>query len=215
MGAHLAQWVCQWLAEMYLHSWDVFTREWVVDVSNHHAGFPNSTISYSNALDMLKSCHWFTIFLVYDAKKIINVCGSSWIYHNYIVNLKIDWLIRIMKSIISDHVYIMAALQREKVQGFDAFMALAESLAQEGKKVYALFTGSVDPDTGSSWCPDCVQGRLGREWGWSMQYKQAYKVVLCTMWKVNKHLITEEVISFFKLFFFTNLHKHRHVLAIS
>lgn len=54
----------------------------------------------------------------------------------------------------------MATLQREKVEGFDAFLSFAQSLAQEGKIVYALFKGSVDPETGSNWCPDCVKGKI-------------------------------------------------------
>ena len=51
-------------------------------------------------------------------------------------------------------------LQRKEVEGLDNFLALAESLKGDGKKVYALFTGNKDTSTGISWCPDCVKGSI-------------------------------------------------------
>lgn len=43
------------------------------------------------------------------------------------------------------------------VQGYDAFIKLADSLTSKGELVHVLFTGSKDPVTGVSWCPFCVK----------------------------------------------------------
>ncbi|KAL7638618.1 UNVERIFIED_CONTAM: hypothetical protein RMT77_011190 [Armadillidium vulgare] len=42
------------------------------------------------------------------------------------------------------------------VEGFDSFIEKAEALKSTGKPTYVLFSGSKDPATGKSWCPDCV-----------------------------------------------------------
>ena len=53
-------------------------------------------------------------------------------------------------------------VQRRQVEGFAAFEQLHTELSGSGKDVFILFSGSVDPATGHSWCPDCVSG----EWCW-------------------------------------------------
>ena len=46
-------------------------------------------------------------------------------------------------------------VKKIEVEGHDAFMkAVSEN---EGKEIFALFSGSVNAN-GESWCPDCVVG---------------------------------------------------------
>ena len=51
-------------------------------------------------------------------------------------------------------------VQRRQVEGFAAFEQLHAELSGSGKEVFVLFSGSVDPATGHSWCPDCVSGKM-------------------------------------------------------
>lgn len=53
----------------------------------------------------------------------------------------------------------MASLERKEVEGLDNFLSLAEESKKAGKRVYGLFTGSKNSETGNSWCPDCVKGK--------------------------------------------------------
>lgn len=43
-----------------------------------------------------------------------------------------------------------------EVEGFEAFVSKVEALKSTGNSTFVLFSGSVDPSTGKSWCPDCV-----------------------------------------------------------
>ncbi|XP_043215743.1 thioredoxin domain-containing protein 17-like [Amphibalanus amphitrite] len=47
-------------------------------------------------------------------------------------------------------------VQRRQVEGFAAFEQVYAELNGSDKDVFILFSGSVDPATGHSWCPDCV-----------------------------------------------------------
>ncbi|TRY62654.1 hypothetical protein TCAL_00868 [Tigriopus californicus] len=49
-------------------------------------------------------------------------------------------------------------VQKYKVEGFEAFEAKLADIQREfaGKTVLVLFSGSKDPKTHQSWCPDCV-----------------------------------------------------------
>lgn len=47
-----------------------------------------------------------------------------------------------------------------KVEGIEAFNKTIAELEKEGGDVFVLFSGSKDPSTGTSWCPDCVAGKL-------------------------------------------------------
>eukprot|EP00806_Schmidingerella_arcuata_P007518 Macronucleus_7890.p1 GENE.Macronucleus_7890~~Macronucleus_7890.p1 ORF type:complete len:128 (+),score=45.41 Macronucleus_7890:1-384(+) len=38
----------------------------------------------------------------------------------------------------------------------DAFTAAFNAKADAGNKFIAIFTGTINPDTNESWCPDCV-----------------------------------------------------------
>ena len=42
-------------------------------------------------------------------------------------------------------------------EGSERLLALIEE-NKHCSSIFVLFTGSVDPDTGKSWCPDCVTG---------------------------------------------------------
>ena len=50
-------------------------------------------------------------------------------------------------------------LRRERAAGLQQLLELLERLEKEGGAVYVLFCGDRDPQTGDSWCPDCVKGK--------------------------------------------------------
>ncbi|XP_077965601.1 thioredoxin domain-containing protein 17-like [Styela clava] len=43
------------------------------------------------------------------------------------------------------------------VEGYEAFMSKISELEEQKKEIYCLFSGSVDPQSGKNWCPDCVK----------------------------------------------------------
>jgi len=47
-------------------------------------------------------------------------------------------------------------VQRRELEGFAAFEEVYAELNGSDKDVFLLFSGSLDPATGKSWCPDCV-----------------------------------------------------------
>lgn len=50
-------------------------------------------------------------------------------------------------------------VQRHHVQGYENFLKYMEDLkAATATPTYVLYTGTKLPDTGESWCPDCVEG---------------------------------------------------------
>ena len=51
-------------------------------------------------------------------------------------------------------------LRRISVSGLPELMSSIEALKSSGNKVYVLFCGTTDPETGHSWCSDCVKGKL-------------------------------------------------------
>ena len=53
----------------------------------------------------------------------------------------------------------MSSKQIVRVEGFENFKAQVEEWSKEKKgNLFVYFSGSKDPDTGVSWCPDCVTG---------------------------------------------------------
>ena len=52
-------------------------------------------------------------------------------------------------------------MERLSVEGIDSVLQAAEERQDKAGGVFILFCGSVQPDTGDSWCPDCVKGELG------------------------------------------------------
>ena len=52
------------------------------------------------------------------------------------------------------------AMERLVVLGLDALLQEIEKRQSGTEDVYILFCGSAQPETGESWCPDCVKGRL-------------------------------------------------------
>lgn len=50
-------------------------------------------------------------------------------------------------------------LRRISVSGLPELMSSIEALKSSGNKVYVLFCGTTDPETGHSWCSDCVKGK--------------------------------------------------------
>lgn len=38
----------------------------------------------------------------------------------------------------------------------------------QGKDIYVYFYASIDPETGVSWCPDCVAGKEALDTKWRM-----------------------------------------------
>lgn len=52
-------------------------------------------------------------------------------------------------------------MERLSVEGIDSVLQAAEECQDKAGGVFILFCGSVQPDTGDSWCPDCVKGELG------------------------------------------------------
>ena len=54
----------------------------------------------------------------------------------------------------------MMGLKRKQVDGLTDFLSLVDILKQGGaSRVFVLFCGSRDEETGESWCSDCVKGR--------------------------------------------------------
>ncbi len=45
-----------------------------------------------------------------------------------------------------------------EVEQVHAIIQSIETTGDSNGKLYVLFTGSKDPQTGKSWCPDCVRG---------------------------------------------------------
>lgn len=50
------------------------------------------------------------------------------------------------------------AMEHLSVEGIDAALQAVEEHQSNAGGVYVLFCGSVQQDTGDSWCPDCVKG---------------------------------------------------------
>lgn len=46
--------------------------------------------------------------------------------------------------------------KRIAVEGFEAFVKQVEEHKPSGKDLFVMFSGSKDPLSGKSWCPDCV-----------------------------------------------------------
>ena len=51
-------------------------------------------------------------------------------------------------------------LERVKVEGLQELLEAVEQRKGSEEKLFVLFCGSVRPETGESWCPDCVKGSL-------------------------------------------------------
>ena len=51
-------------------------------------------------------------------------------------------------------------LERVKVEGLQELLEAVEQRKGAEEKLFVLFCGSVRPETGESWCPDCVKGSL-------------------------------------------------------
>ena len=51
-------------------------------------------------------------------------------------------------------------MERLSVEGLDALLQEAEKRQSNTAGVYILCCGSVQPETGESWCSDCVKGKL-------------------------------------------------------
>lgn len=47
------------------------------------------------------------------------------------------------------------------VNGFQEWAAIAPRLAKEAASIIVYFYASIDPATGTSWCPDCRNGATG------------------------------------------------------
>lgn len=47
-------------------------------------------------------------------------------------------------------------VHKVEVEGFDAFVEQVEKFKSSGKDIFVLFSGSKDPNSGKSWCSDCV-----------------------------------------------------------
>ena len=50
-------------------------------------------------------------------------------------------------------------MERFSVEGIDSVLQAAEERQSGTGGVFVLFCGSVQPESGESWCPDCVKGR--------------------------------------------------------
>ena len=49
-------------------------------------------------------------------------------------------------------------LRREVAAGLEALLALLQQLEKEGGPIHVWFCGDKNPQTGESWCSDCVKG---------------------------------------------------------
>jgi len=61
----------------------------------------------------------------------------------------------------SDSSKMVPIANRRYVQGYEAFVEFTNNYMNDHKDdtpPYILFTGTKLPDTGKSWCPDCVAG---------------------------------------------------------
>ena len=54
------------------------------------------------------------------------------------------------------------AMERLSVEGIEAVLQAAEERQSSSGGVFILFCGSVQPDSGESWCPDCIRGNIRR-----------------------------------------------------
>lgn len=52
---------------------------------------------------------------------------------------------------------------QHQVRGYEEFRTLAESLEGSGQTIYVFFSGGMEQQTGTSWCPYCVKGRNLKE----------------------------------------------------
>ena len=50
-----------------------------------------------------------------------------------------------------------------EVHDTNEFIPTLEALSKEQETVIAILTGATDPDTGKSWCPDCVRAKPNLE----------------------------------------------------
>jgi len=64
-------------------------------------------------------------------------------------------------------------MERLSVEGLDALLQEAEKHQSNTAGVYILCCGSVQPETGESWCSDCVKGKL-----WSVTEAQSLTLLL-------------------------------------
>lgn len=49
-------------------------------------------------------------------------------------------------------------VEKVKVEGLQELLEAVEQRKGSEEKLFVLFCGSVRPETGESWCPDCVKG---------------------------------------------------------
>ena len=49
-----------------------------------------------------------------------------------------------------------AMVKKIEVEGYQALLDAVKPFEEDKKRVFVQFSGSVDPATGKSWCPDCV-----------------------------------------------------------
>ena len=47
-------------------------------------------------------------------------------------------------------------MEKVSVEGLDDLLAAVKQ--REGRVLYLFFCGTRSPETGESWCPDCVKG---------------------------------------------------------
>ena len=64
-------------------------------------------------------------------------------------------------------------VEKVKVEGLQELLEAVEQRKGSEEKLFVLFCGSVRPETGESWCPDCVKGSLdGRQCPWYLSRSQ-------------------------------------------
>lgn len=68
--------------------------------------------------------------------------------------------------------------EKVEVHGYDA---LKEALNGKSMRTIILFVGSVDPQSGKSWCPDCETGKLFSV-GWFLFEYQVLKGIRVVRW---------------------------------
>ena len=54
-------------------------------------------------------------------------------------------------------------LKRISVSELPELLSTIEKQMSAGEDVYVLFSGSVEQESGQSWCSDCVRGELPNE----------------------------------------------------
>lgn len=51
-------------------------------------------------------------------------------------------------------------VNKYKVKGYEEFTKLVESLESTGEFIHVMYSGGKEEETGKSWCPYCVKGKL-------------------------------------------------------